>query len=137
MTDFPPPANILPHSYPFMLLDKIIEFEEGLRIACIKNVSINEEFFNGHFRENPLMPGVLIIEAMAQASGLIMNIKNPTLAYLSRVKDAKFKRPVVPGDQLVIRSSVIQKLPPLYVFEVAAYIKDEVVSEAEITLYII
>jgi len=137
MTDpYPLPSTILPHSYPFILIDKIIELAGDKQIVCLKNVTINEEFFSGHFRENPVMPGVLIIEAMAQASGLIVGNEHATMTYLSRVNDAKFKRPVIPGDQLIIKSSVIQKFPPLHIFEAVAYVNDEVVSEAEITLTI-
>ncbi|MBI5026549.1 MAG: 3-hydroxyacyl-ACP dehydratase FabZ [Nitrospirae bacterium] len=130
------PVTILPHSYPFVLIDKIIEFEKGKRIICLKNVTINEEFFTGHFRDNPVMPGVLIIEAMAQASGLIIGDEK-TGAYLTRVKDARFKKPVIPGDQLIIKSSLSQGFHPLYVFDVMAYVKEEIVSEAEITLTIV
>ncbi len=131
---YPLPITILPHSYPFALIDRIIEIEEGKQIVCLKNVSINEEFFNGHFRKNPVMPGVLIVETMAQASGLLISKGNFTKAHLSMIKNAKFKKPVVPGDQLIIKSSLIQEFSPLYVFEVIAYVKDDVVSEAEITL---
>ena len=132
-----PTIHILPHSYPFVMIDKIVELEEGQRIVCIKNVTINENYFTGHFEENPSMPAILIIEAMAQASGLIVNNNKRTLVYLAGIRDASFKRPVVPGDQIVIRSSIIQALPPLYVFGVTAHVRDEVVSEAQITLNII
>ncbi len=131
---YPSPRTILPHSYPFILIDKIIEFDKGKRIVCLKNVTINEEFFNGHFKENPIMPGVLIIEAMVQTSGLIMCGEKPTIMYLSRINNAKFKRKVIPGDQLIINSSLVQSFHPLYVFEAVVYVKGEVVSEAEISL---
>ncbi|RJQ51659.1 MAG: beta-hydroxyacyl-ACP dehydratase [Nitrospiraceae bacterium] len=131
---YPLPATILPHSYPFVLIDKIIDFEEGSRIICLKNVTVNEEFFSGRFRENPVMPGVLIVEAMAQASGLIAAGGKQAAAYLSRINDARFIRPVVPGDRLLIKSSVIQKFHPLYVFEVSAYVDNNIAAEAEITL---
>jgi beta-hydroxyacyl-ACP dehydratase FabZ len=127
------PANILPHSYPFIFIDRILEVKEGVSITCLKNVTINEEFLSGHFKENPVMPGVLIIEAMAQASGLIIATERKG-AYLTRVKDARFKNLVMPGDQLIIKASLIQKFFPMYVFEVEAFVNDEVVSEAEITL---
>jgi beta-hydroxyacyl-ACP dehydratase FabZ len=130
------PATILPHSYPFVLIDKIIEFEKGIRVACLKNVTVNEEFFQGHFKDNPVMPGVLILEAMAQASGLIIGDKKSG-AYLARVKDARFKKPVIPGDQLIIKSSLLQCFHPLYVFDAMVYVKEEIVSEAEITLTIV
>lgn len=134
--DYPAPASILPHSYPFVLIDRIIEREEGKRIVCLKNVTFNEEFFQGHFKGNPVMPGVLIIEAMAQASGLMIGADRPAAAFLSRVSDARFKRAVAPGDQLVIKSSLIKEFRPLYVFEVSAHVQGDIVAEAEITLTI-
>jgi 3-hydroxyacyl-[acyl-carrier-protein] dehydratase len=130
------PAGMLPHSYPFVLIDSILEREEGKRIVCLKNVTCNEEFFKGHFRDNPVMPGVLLIEAMAQASGLIMGSTQPTVAVLSRIGDARFRKAVEPGDQLVIKSSVIREFRPFYVFEASAYVRDVSVAEAEITLTI-
>lgn len=133
---FPLPITLLPHSYPFVLIDRIIEFEEGDRIVCLKNVSINEDFFNGHFKGNPAMPETLILEAMAQAAGLTIG-GGENAAYLSGVSDAKFKKPVIPGDQLIIKSSVLQRFHPLYVFEVKAYVADEAAAEAEITLSVI
>lgn len=135
MTDLhPSPINLLPHSYPFVLIDRIVELEQGKRIVCLKNVTINEEFFRGHFKDNPVMPGVLIIEAMAQTSGLMICSEESSMFYLGRIKDAKFKKPVVPGDQLIITSSLTYKLSPLYVFEAVASVGSEIVSEAEITL---
>ncbi|GAB63001.1 MAG: 3-hydroxyacyl-ACP dehydratase FabZ [Candidatus Jettenia sp.] len=131
---YPFPSEILPHSYPFILIDKIVEFEEEKRIVCLKNISNNDEFLQGHFKNNPVMPGSLILEAMAQASGLIIGSKKSKMAYLCRVKDAKFRKPVVPGDQLIITSSLIDKLPPLYIFETGASVGGEVVSEAGISL---
>ena len=128
------PIKILPHSYPFVLIDRILEFEDGKKIVCLKNVSVNEEFFQGHFRDNPVMPGVLIIEAMAQSSGLIISGKESKIFYLGSIKNAKFKKPVVPGDQLIINSSITNKLPPLYTFEAVAYVDGGIVSVAEITL---
>lgn len=124
---------MLPHAYPFILIDKIIELEEGNRIICVKNVSVNEEFFNGHFIKNPMMPEVLIIEAMAQSAGLIIGGKR-SAAYLSRVNEARFLKPVIPGDRLFIQASVIQKFHPLYVFDARAFVMDEMRAEAEITL---
>lgn len=134
--DYPVPARFLPHSYPFILIDKIIERKEGKSIVCLKNVTFNEEFFQGHFRDSPVMPGVLIIEAMAQASGLIISAEQPSAAFLGRVSEARFKAAVVPGDQLVIKASLIKEFRPLYVFEVSAYVQEVIVAEAEITLTI-
>lgn len=101
-------AAILPHRYPFLLVDRVIEFEAGKRIRAIKNVTCNEPFFMGHFPGHPVMPGVLVIEAMAQASGLLTQLsktfeaKPNQLYYLVRVDNARFSRTVVPGDQLVM-----------------------------------
>lgn len=135
-SDYPVPARVLPHSYPFVLIDKIIERKEGKSIICLKNVTFNEDFFQGHFRDNPIMPGVLIIEAMAQASGLIISAEQPSSAFLGRVGEARFKRAVVPGDQLIIKASLIKEFRPLYVFEVSAQVQEVIVAEAEITLTI-
>ncbi|MGO9614592.1 MAG: 3-hydroxyacyl-ACP dehydratase FabZ [Dissulfurispiraceae bacterium] len=132
----PAPAHLLPHSYPFVLIDKIIEREENKRIVCLKNVTYNEEFFQGHFKGRPIMPGVLIIEAMAQASGLILSADQPSAVFLGRISDARFKKAVVPGDQLIIKSSLIKEFRPLYVFEASAYVEGVIVAEAEITLTI-
>jgi 3-hydroxyacyl-[acyl-carrier-protein] dehydratase len=130
------PASILPHSYPFVLIDRIIEREEGKRIVCLKNVTCNEEFFKGHFEDNPVMPGVLILEAMAQASGLIIGPAQSNAAFLSRISDARFRRAVTPGDQLVIKANLIKEFRPLYLFEATAYVRDAVAAEAEITISI-
>jgi 3-hydroxyacyl-[acyl-carrier-protein] dehydratase len=106
-------AAILPHRYPFLLVDRVIEFEPGKRVRAIKNVTCNEPFFMGHFPGHPVMPGVLVIEAMAQASGILtqlsngFNAKPNQLYYLVRVDNARFSRTVVPGDQLVM--DVVQK----------------------------
>ena len=130
---YPSPANILPHSYPFVMIDRILELEGGKRIVCLKNVTINEKFFQGHFRDNHIMPGVLILEAMAQASGLII-CRDKMRAYLTAVKDAKLKKSVIPGDQLLIKSSLIKSFPPLYVFDVVASVENTEIAEAEIIL---
>jgi 3-hydroxyacyl-[acyl-carrier-protein] dehydratase len=106
-------AAILPHRYPFLLVDRVIEFEPGKRVRAIKNVTFNEPFFTGHFPGHPVMPGVLVIEAMAQASGILTQLSNTfetkpnQLYYLVRVDNARFARTVVPGDQLVM--DVVQK----------------------------
>lgn len=103
--------NILPHRYPFLLVDRVVEFEPGKRIVGIKNVTMNEEFFQGHFPGQPVMPGVLQVEAMAQVGGLLMlkELKaSGRIAYLSTVRDMKFRKPVVPGDQLRIEVRAVK-----------------------------
>jgi 3-hydroxyacyl-[acyl-carrier-protein] dehydratase len=103
--------KILPHRYPFLMVDAILEMEQFKRIVGVKNVSINEDFFQGHFPGKPIMPGVLIIEAMAQTGGLLLLKEVPErdtkLLYFVAVDDARFRRPVVPGDQLRIEVEVI------------------------------
>lgn len=102
--------DILPHRYPFLLVDRIIEFVPGERAVGIKNVTYNEPFFQGHFPERPIMPGVLIIEAMAQVGGIVL-LKMPDaagqLALFAGIDGVRFRRPVVPGDQLVITSELV------------------------------
>jgi 3-hydroxyacyl-[acyl-carrier-protein] dehydratase len=103
---------ILPHRYPFLLIDRVIEMERKKRIVAIKNVTINESFFQGHFPDYPIMPGVLVIEAMAQAGGALLLTEIPDrdskLMVFTGIERAKFRRPVVPGDQLRIEINVLQ-----------------------------
>ena len=104
--------NILPHRYPFLLIDKILELDPAKEVLALKNVTINEPFFQGHFISQPVMPGVLLIEAMAQAGGfLVLNtIPNPDskLMYISAIEETRFKKVVAPGDQLVINAKLVK-----------------------------
>ena len=128
---------LLPHRYPFLLVDRIKEFEPHQRIVGIKNVTVNEPFFQGHFPGRPVMPGVLIIEAMAQVGGvLVFKSGGPvgkTVMYLTGIDEAKFRRPVVPGDQLRFEIEVLKKRPPFWKMQGKAYVDNEVVCEAVVT----
>ena len=130
--------NLLPHRYPFLLVDKILEFEDGKSIVAIKNVSFNEPFFNGHFPDYPVMPGVLILEALAQASGLLV-FKTPSLCppneslYLFvGIDKARFKKPVIPGDQLRLKVEMKKSKQGFAVFDALATVEDEVAASAEL-----
>lgn len=128
--------SLLPHRYPFLLVDRVIESEPGKRLVAIKNVTINEPFFPGHFPSKPVMPGVLLIEAMAQATGLLAmesaEVPKEAIYYLVGVDKARFKRPVVPGDQLVFEVEVIKNKREIWVFSAEAKVDGQLVASAEI-----
>ncbi|MGQ0695894.1 MAG: 3-hydroxyacyl-ACP dehydratase FabZ [Nitrospiraceae bacterium] len=128
---------LLPHRYPFLLVDRIKELEPDRRIVGLKNVTINEPFFQGHFPGRPVMPGVLIIEAMAQAGGvLVFKSGGPTgkpIVYMAGIEVAKFRRPVVPGDQLRFEVDVLKKRPPFWKMQGKAFVENELVCEAVVT----
>ena len=128
--------SLLPHRYPFLLVDRVIDIEPGKRLVAIKNVTINEPFFPGHFPGKPVMPGVLLIEAMAQATGLLAmestEVPDESIYYLVGVDKARFKRPVVPGDQLVFEVDVLKHKRDIWVFAASAKVDDAVVASAEI-----
>ncbi len=128
---------ILAHRYPFLLVDKVIECEPGVRLLGVKNVTFNEPFFQGHFPQKPIMPGVLILEAMAQTTGLLASLTaGDELAgmiyYLVGIDKAKFKRPVVPGDQLMLESKYVKSKRNIWAFECTAEVDGEFVASAEI-----
>ena len=125
--------NVLPHAYPFLLIDRIVEFKAGKRVVCIKNVSCNEDVFQCHSPDDPFFPAVYIIEAMAQTSGLLMG-NEKSGGVLSLIKEAKFHRIVRPGEQLMITSSLFFSMSPLFVFEARVTVDGCPVAEAEITL---
>ena len=126
--------KILPHRYPFLLVDAIEEMEPGKRIVGIKNVSINEGYFQGHFPGQPIMPGVLIIESMAQTGGvlLLMEVpdRNDKLIYFVAIDNARFRRPVVPGDQLRIELTVLSCRGTFCKLEGRASVNGELAAEA-------
>jgi 3-hydroxyacyl-[acyl-carrier-protein] dehydratase len=129
--------SLLPHRYPFLLVDRIKELDPDRRIVGIKNVTVNEPFFQGHFPGRPVMPGVLIIEAMAQVGGVLaFKSVAPTgrpLVYLTGIDGAKFRKPVVPGDQLRFEVDLVKKRPPFWKMQAKAYVDNELVCEAEVT----
>ncbi|MDI3509093.1 MAG: 3-hydroxyacyl-[acyl-carrier-protein] dehydratase [Clostridiales bacterium] len=127
--------NILPHRYPFLLVDRILEVEEGKRAVGIKNVTVNEPFFQGHFPGNPIMPGVLILEAMAQVGAVaVLNLEQNKnkLAMFAGIDKARFKRPVVPGDQLRMEVELVKVKGSIGKGKGSAYVGDELAAEAEL-----
>ena len=128
----------LPHRYPFLLVDRVTEIDKGVSITGYKNVTINEPFFTGHFPGNPIMPGVLILEAMAQISGIlgfVTNDSKPTegrIQYFAGSNRVRFKRPVIPGDRLVLESSLIANKHSIWKFDCRALVDGNVVCVAEI-----
>lgn len=128
----------LPHRYPFLLIDRVIECELGKRIRALKNVSVNEPYFNGHFPYYKVMPGVLIVEAMAQAAAILsfrtMGIKpdDKSVYYFAGIDRARFKKPVMPGDQLVLEVSIERTVRNVVKYAGKAYVGDTLVAEAEL-----
>lgn len=129
--------RFLPHRYPFLLIDRILSCTPGEQITAIKNVSINEPFFQGHFPGNPVMPGVLIIEAMAQAGGVLSHLSGEGLSprplyYLASVDDARFRRPVTAGDQLRIVVAKEKVRRGMWRYACEAFVDDETAVSARI-----
>ena len=128
--------TILPHAYPFLLVDRIIEIEPGKRIVGIKNVTYNEPFFPGHFPGRPIMPGVLIVEAMAQTSGVLVfnslaEEERDKLVYFLGMDNVKFRKPVIPGDQLRLESEITKHRQSIWGFKGKALVDGKLVAEAE------
>lgn len=130
--------SLLPHRYPFLLIDKVTELEKDDHLIALKNVTFNEPFFAGHFPVRPVMPGVLIVEAMAQATGLLAMASRPeditekSLYYFVGIDKARFKRPVEPGDQLIMRVNLRNVRRGIWVFDGDARVDDKVVATAQI-----
>lgn len=127
----------LPHRYPLLLVDRVLEYEAGKRLLAVKNVTINEPFFTGHFPQRPVMPGVLILEALAQAAALLtlesagVELDDKTLVYFAAIDNARFKRPVEPGDQLLLDVTLLRLRQGVQRFHGQARIGSEVAAEAE------
>lgn len=128
----------LPHRYPFLLVDRVLELDLPKSIVAIKNVTINEPFFNGHFPSLPVMPGVLIVEAMAQAAGILgfkSQNKKPadgSIYYFVGIDDARFKRRVIPGDQLILKAEYVSDKRGIWKFRCSAFVGEEVAASGTI-----
>lgn len=128
--------QVLPHRYPFLLVDRIEEVEEGVKVNGYKNVTINEPFFQGHFPDHPIMPGVLIVEAMAQVGGayvtVVDEIPEDRVTYFVGIDKARFRKPVLPGDVLRMELELISRRRGIYQFVGKAYVADTLVAEAQL-----
>jgi len=126
--------KIMVQRYPFLMIDKVIEIEKGVRIKALKNVSYNEPYFQGHFPDKPVMPGVLIVEAMAQAGVVLINFSSENddeFFYLGGIDKARFRKPVRPGDQLIIEMSIVRKRSKVYIVSGECSVSDEKVAEGQ------
>ena len=130
--------KLLPHRYPFLLVDRVVELEPKVYIKAYKNLTVNEEFFNGHFPDSPIMPGVLQVEAMAQTAGIMMSCNATpeelasTHTLFARIDGVKFKKPVIPGDQFVMEAKLTMQKGPIYKVEAKGSVDGVVVVEAEL-----
>jgi 3-hydroxyacyl-[acyl-carrier-protein] dehydratase len=133
--------GFLPHRFPFLLIDRIVAFERAKRVVAIKNVTINEPFFQGHFPDYPIMPGVLVVEAMAQAGAIIMlheiADRENKLVVFTGIERAKFRRPVTPGDQLRIEVHVLAFKPRVGRMEGKAYVDGKLACQATLTCQVV
>ena len=129
----------LPHRYPFLLVDRVLAIEKGKSIKALKNVTINEPFFEGHFPHRPVMPGVLMLEALAQAAALLAfdalgtSPSDEMVYYFAGIDGARFKRPVEPGDQLILEVELLRMKAGIFKFKARALVDDELAVEAELT----
>ena len=130
-------TRLLPHRYPFLLVDRVVEVEKGRKIVCIKNVTFNEPFFQGHFPDKPIFPGVLILEGLAQAGGCMAFCSVPEmigerLVYFAGIDKARFRKPVIPGDQIEYRMELLKHKRMIMVMKGQAFVDDQLVTEAEL-----
>lgn len=128
--------DLLPHRYPFLMVDRVIDYEEGKWLKAIKNVSVNEPCFTGHFPTQPILPGVLILEAMAQATGVLacktQDVLKDELYYFAAIDKARFKQPVLPGDQMLLEVHFLKERRGITRFTGVATVRGKVVCEAEL-----
>jgi len=130
--------KLLPHRYPFLMVDKILEMDPGKSLKALKNVTINEPYFQGHFPHRPVMPAVLMMEALAQATGLLayktgdLKPNDQSVFYFAGIDKARFKRPVGPGDQLILQVDLIKRKRNIWVFKGVATVEGEVAATAEL-----
>ncbi|SFV66418.1 3-hydroxyacyl-[acyl-carrier-protein] dehydratase, FabZ form [hydrothermal vent metagenome] len=138
--------KILPHRYPFLLIDRVIKLEKGVSIEAYKNVSISEPIFQGHFPDHPIYPGVMIIEGMAQAGGVLafkssseeeQEVATNKVVYFMSIDKAKFRSPVRPGDQLIYKLTVLKQRGAIWQLDAKAYVDDKLVAEAELKAMIV
>ena len=128
----------LPHRYPFLLIDRVLSCESGKEIVALKNVTINEPFFSGHFPHHPIMPGVLIIEALAQAAALLtlktanLKVDSDSVYYFVGIDEARFKKPVYAGDQLILKVAIARQLKGVWKYSARAEVDDKLVTEAKL-----
>lgn len=138
MIDLETIKEYLPHRYPFLMLDRVLECEPGKRLLAIKNVTCNEPYFQGHFPKHPIMPGVLIMEALAQTTGILAAESAPEVLgkgmtyYLVGLDKVRFKRPVIPGDQLMLEANYVRHKRNIWAFECRAEVDGEYVASAKI-----
>lgn len=135
--------NYLPHRYPFLMIDRVVEWEAGKSLVAIKNVTINEPFFQGHFPGKPVMPGVLILEAFAQAAGILAfkttgaRPAENVVYYMVGIDNARFREPVVPGDQLTLQVTLARSIKTIWKFSGEARVGDKVAATAELMVAVV
>ena len=131
--------EILPHRYPFLLIDRVLELETGKYCKALKNITANESLFQGHFPQQAVFPGVLMVEAMAQTAGIVIHsskkkVDEESLFFFAGINNAKFRAPVVPGDQLILETTLSNQRRNFWVFEGRASVGDKLVAQAEVRL---